>query len=472
MLRKSRLIFLTLMLSACGTSALDPVLTFTSSATSVSVGSLVTLSWESQHARYCSATGDWSDLKDTSGSEEVTISAVGYSNFVLTCVGDTGEPAVSSIRIEGVGMINGKLVDGYIRGASIFVDENQNFIEDNDEFNSESDNEGSFEVNFSNGTIISQNGYDLDSGNFLDNFSLYHPIEQYRENIVVTPLTSLLIGFQDRNILNQSIGIDVLLDATSDDPVTLVGIDWIYDYFYEKGNQITVLAFALQNAINKLNDTSDTTLDYFRSISEELEKEYSSTNNKVDIESKVFVNNVIENLSAKKSLSITEDLKTESSEIISSILQIIQVKNDISITQSILSFGTGQFQKDIEEIFTGSISDERLDEYKNNTFQLLSRELNLTENEIIPDIFAKNDAIEIAKNEAGQVNLMVNDDYLIDVNLEISIGAPVNGSASLDGNILEYTPNNDFEGTDSIEYTITQNNKSDSATVNITVTSE
>ena len=114
------------MLSACGTSALDPVLTFTSSATSVSVGSLVTLSWESQHARYCSATGDWSDLKDTSGSEEVTISAVGYSNFVLTCVGDTGEPAVSSIRIEGVGMINGKLVDGYIRGASIFVDENQN----------------------------------------------------------------------------------------------------------------------------------------------------------------------------------------------------------------------------------------------------------------------------------------------------------------------------------------------------------
>ena len=67
---------------------------------------------------------------------------------------------------------------------------------------------------------------------------------------------------------------------------------------------------------------------------------------------------------------------------------------------------------------------------------------------------------------------MVNDDYLIDVNLEISIGAPVNGSASLDGNILEYTPNNDFEGTDSIEYTITQNNKSDSATVNITVTSE
>jgi len=62
-----------------------------------------------------------------------------------------------------------------------------------------------------------------------------------------------------------------------DDPVALKGDGGIYDYLYEKGNQLTVLAYALQNITNDLNTTTETTQDFFKSIAEEVETEYTQT---------------------------------------------------------------------------------------------------------------------------------------------------------------------------------------------------
>tara|TARA_B100001142_G_scaffold232534_1_gene230794 strand:+ start:684 stop:2417 length:1734 start_codon:yes stop_codon:yes gene_type:complete len=365
--------------------------------------------------------------------------------------------------------MNGRLVDGYIRGASLFIDENEDFIEDSNEEISESDNEGSFEIEFNSGTIISQGGFDLDSGNLLENFSLSHPIDQYKENIVVTPITSLLNGLENKNTLKPSLGIDSSIDITKDDPVALRGDQGIYDSLYEKGNQITVLAFTLQNASNELNASTDNTLDYFDSIAEELEKEYNNSNIKVDIESEAFVKSVIENIAEKKDLTISEETKNDSSQIISSVLQIIQVKSDISITQSILSFGTGEFQRDIEGLFSGSISDDRLTQYKTDIIQLLQDEINIDDDEITPDITATDDALSVDEDGSAEINLVLNDDYLTNAPITVSIESALNGTASLNGNVLKYTPYSDYNGSDSIDYTITQKSKSDTAKVNITV---
>ena len=48
------------------------------------------------------------------------------------------------------------------------------------------------------------------------------------------------------------------------------------DYYYEKGNQLTVLALALQNISNNMNSTSDNSKDYFKAISEEIEEEFQA----------------------------------------------------------------------------------------------------------------------------------------------------------------------------------------------------
>ena len=108
----------------------------------------------------------------------------------------------------------------------------------------------------------------------------------------------------------------------------------------------------------------------------EIEKEYNASNTKVDIESEALVKSIIENIAEKKDLTISEEIKNDSSRIISSFLQVIQVKTDLLVTQSILSFGTGEFQRDIEGLFNGSISDDRLNQYKSDIIQLLKDETN------------------------------------------------------------------------------------------------
>ena len=123
----------TIILASCGGSGLDPIISFTSSVARVVVGSSITFSWESQNAIACTACGDWSGTRPLSGSEEITISFSGISTFVLTCDGE-----VSTLTIEGYRLLNGKVVDGYIRGASIFIDENEDFIEDSNEESAES----------------------------------------------------------------------------------------------------------------------------------------------------------------------------------------------------------------------------------------------------------------------------------------------------------------------------------------------
>jgi hypothetical protein len=81
----------------------------------------------------------------------------------------------------------------------------------------------------------------------------------------------------DSSEINSVLGIDESIDVSTFDPVANKGDGGINDYLYEKGNQLTILAFALQNITNNLNTTTETTQDYFRAISEEIEKEYTET---------------------------------------------------------------------------------------------------------------------------------------------------------------------------------------------------
>ena len=93
------------------------------------------------------------------------------------------------------------------------------------------------------------------------------------------------------------------------DPVAGKGDGGINDYLYEKGNQLTVLAYALQNITNNLNTATETTQDYFKAIAEELEIEYAATGSRVNIETEAFITKVLNNVVNIKSLNLDDTNK-------------------------------------------------------------------------------------------------------------------------------------------------------------------
>ena len=258
-----------------------PTVNLSANPTSVLLENTSTLTWSSTNATSCSA--NWTTQTGNSGSEEVTISTAGDNSFSISCSGDGGSGS-ASVTVEGYRNTDGVVVDGYISGAEVFIDEDDDWMLDSNENSTTSDNEGKFTIKYANGNLVSIGGTDLDSQTLLDNLLITHKLTGHSDFKAVTPVTSVAAFMNDASLVNAALGIDSSIDVFTFDPVANKGDGGINDYLYEKGNQLTVLAFALQNITNNLNTAMDTTQDYFKAITEEIEKEYTETETKVDIE--------------------------------------------------------------------------------------------------------------------------------------------------------------------------------------------
>jgi hypothetical protein len=69
-------------------AANEPTLNFSSSPATLDKGQAITLSWSTTDATSCTASGDWSGSKPTSGYESIVINDA--VSFTLTCTGDGG----------------------------------------------------------------------------------------------------------------------------------------------------------------------------------------------------------------------------------------------------------------------------------------------------------------------------------------------------------------------------------------------
>ena len=320
-----------------------PNVNLSASPTEQLVNSNVTLTWSSSNATSCSASGDWSDTKSTSGSEDVTISKAGSNTYSLACSGAGGTRS-DVVSVIGYRNTDGIVVDGYISGADVFIDENDNFINDGSEYSTTSDNEGKFTIRYANGNLVSIGGTDLDSQTLLDNLLITHKLTGHSEFKAVTPVTSIEAFMEVGANINNALGIDSAIDISVTDPVANKGDGGIYDFLYEKGNQLTVLAYALQNITNDLNVTSETTEDYFKAIAEEIETEFNETSVKVDIETETFVNKAFENVIAAKSVTIDETAKANTIKALSGFLPIVEVKASDNLTTSVIRFAVSTLQ--------------------------------------------------------------------------------------------------------------------------------
>ena len=246
------------LLVACGggggTSAPSPSISFTTTSTypRITVGALVNLTWSATNSESCEASGLWSGTKSVGGSEDVYINNLGDNKFTIQCTG-AGGSSTASLVWQSYRMTYGKVVDGYIRQADVFIDIDDNWtLTSASEDLAISNNEGRFYIPYTDGNLVSIGGTDLDSEVLLDKFLMTHKLTGYSDFKTITPVTSVAAFMEDSSLINEVLGIDASIDVLAFDPVPNKGDGGINDYLYEKGNQLTILVYAIQNISNNL----------------------------------------------------------------------------------------------------------------------------------------------------------------------------------------------------------------------------
>ena len=464
-----------LILSSCGggggggavaQAIAAAISSFTSSSSSVLLGGTVDISWASTNATSCSAP--WTTKTSTSGTETVTITTAGSNTFTISCTGEGGSSSRSQ-SIEGYRNIAGITLDGYISGASVFVDTDSDYIMDSGETSTTSGSDGSFIIKYENGALISLGGQDVDTLTQLDNFQIIRDLSGYSsDNFMITPVTSIAHFMPSQNIYN-TLGLDSSIDINTADPVANKGDGAGYDLLYEKGNQLTVLAYSLQNMANNLKTTTDTTADYFKAISEEINTEHTATNATVNIEKKAFIEKVLDNLVAAKSLTISADNKANAVTALSSVLPIIGVKSTDELTSSVIRFSTNTFQTDFVSIANGSAEVALVNSYSSDVLNYIATDQNINASDIQPTILAFADTISLQEDASVSFSPLLNDSLTTGSAFVITVSSPQNGSVSISGETLTYTPSANFNGQDSFNYTVTQGSISASSSVSVTV---
>ena len=473
----------TLLITSCGGGGgggggapVPPVLaavisTFTSTSSSTEIGSTVDISWSTTNASSCNASGAWSGSKGTSGTETVTIETVGNNTFTLTCTGAGGN-ANRNLSIEGYRNFSGISVDGYVSGASIFIDANENYMMDSGESETSSAADGSFTAKYENGVLVSLGGQDVDTQTQLNGLMLLRSLNGYSDDsFMVTPVTSVSHFIPSKDI-NDVLGIDSSIDVFKTDPVANLNNGASYELLYEKGNQLTVLAYSLQNITNDLNNSSDTSVDYFKAISEEISLTYDDSSLPVNIEKSAFIEKVIDNLIAAKSLTIDAANKNNAVKALSAVIPVIGVKSSSDLTASVIRFSTNKFQNDFLKIVKGTADQKLITSYSTDVLNYIATDQNVNASDIQPQILAFGDAISL--DEDGTINFspLLNDELTPGTFYTLSVSSPKNGTAIIaesSPELITYVPTANYNGQDSFTYTITQGNLSDSATVSINI---
>ena len=449
----------------------------TSSAESAEVNSSITLTWSSTLATSCSASGSWSGSKGTSGSESITIGVGGSNTFSLSCSASGANSGSASTTVNGLRYFDGKVFDGYIRGAEVFVDTNENLTLDANEATVTTDNQGNFtQLLFGNGTLVSKGGFDLDTGADLLNLTLVHKLEGYEASKLASPFTTMIAYMSDASIINAALGIDASIDLLKTDPIPNLG-EGIYDQMYEKGNQLTVLSYTLQNHSNAVDGNSKI---YFQAIANQLEESYGANQESVDIEDPTFISNVIDKVEAARDATFESDVKTNLNTIISSTIPLLKVYSDSNTTSSVQRFAFSTLQNDVKDstVMTGNASPTLL-KYENNIYDYVASDQGISESDITP--IDNTEVDEPISNQAPTINssatfsLAENNIAIGDISasdpdgdsLTYSIsGSEINISNS---GALTFSSAPDYETKNSYSATVTVSDGAKSTTQGITV---
>jgi len=139
--------------------------------------------------------------------------------------GARSDPATVSVTIEATGqVIEGTAVDGYLSGATVFADANNNGVNDPEEASATTDASGAFTVSGGSGALVLEGGVDIAT---LRNFE--GQLRAPEGSSVVTPLTTLVVALmaQDASLtaegassmVRDAFGLDPAFDLLNTDPI-------------------------------------------------------------------------------------------------------------------------------------------------------------------------------------------------------------------------------------------------------------
>ena len=378
-MKKFILVSVSIVLVSCdgGLSSLFPKLLMSTSSLSAKVGTSVNIEWIGENISNCNASGAWSGNKNLSGSENIIIEKAGSNQFSISCQDLSGNAFQESLTIIGEEIFSGRVIDGYIRGATVYIDQNNNLELDEEEEYTTTDNEGLFELTYKQGILISQGGIDLITGNHVDDLALTLPLYEYNKFFTITPLTSLQIHLNSPSNLNLALGIDKNIDLSELDPEAMKNVDQVYAYIYEKGNQVAILAMGMHAFMSEENPDQKMTHDAFYAIAKVLENELINNQTVVNLESPQFIENVIDyfaedQFNKNPNMSIDKFALSNMKQVISSFIPMIELKSDDYATSAIFDFSTSTFLSDLRDLNRGINTAKILDAYSNPALYLSS----------------------------------------------------------------------------------------------------
>ena len=434
---------------------------------SVALNGQATLSWSTGDAKSCNAAGAWSGDKGVNGSETLTMDVLGNQSLSLTCLNATGS-TTRTVQIKVYRVITGVVVDGYITGSTVFSDTNGNLKLDQGEEAVTSASDGSFTLDVGDGNVVSLGGFDTDMSNPLDDLLLITPLRELQAEAVVSPITTIASFMENPEDLNAILGVDASIDLMTTDPVAKKGTSDEYDLLYEKGNQLTVLAYSLQTATGETGDTSE---DAFFSITKVMEESYEADPTSVDIESNDFIEEVVDTVVETTQATVSTENKANVTKALANVLPLIQVREDNSASQSVLNFATDTLVKDIQSLADGTASADTVSSYESSPASYIATTQGGDPSDYAVRIKALADSVTVIKDTSALIKIIDNDDYLSDGGaISIVLADASFGTVVLDSDSqVIYTPIDGYLGEDSFSYTLTQGDKSSTAEVTITV---
>ena len=456
-------------------SASPVVISFSSSASELEIGSSATLSWSAANADQCEASGSWSGAKGASGSETFAFDAVGNYSFTLNC-SNSSLSSTATVEVEAYRTISGTVLDGYIRGANIFVDTNNDQLLDGNEFSTDSNNDGVFNgLRQSTGSVTSKGGFDVDTGIHLENLLMLTSYSGEADNIIISPITTAAHFLTNPSDINNIFGIDNNIDIYTHDPILNIS-DEESAALYLLGNRLTILALALENIHYGIKDADtfdsiihENTDEYFKLITEAAASEYYEDFTTVNIDAPEFVNKLLDELKDLKSVSIPTSAQALYTEIISSSLYVNQVKSSSGANLALQNFFLTDFQEDLRDLASRDGNyPEISQQYTNELVAYIASTQNIQTNLISPTIKAVDDTFTVDEDNPLPLtveNLLANDEYLR-INAAFQTWSDADNGQWVDN---FFYPDPDFNGTITFTYTIGQGGVNSTGTVTIEV---
>ena len=399
----------------------------------------------------------------------IRLGVITLSIILFGCGGGGGSSGTTNNL--GPVTISGSVQDGYISGASVFIDTNANYILDAGEKSATTNDRGEFSLFYENGLpsgfLVSVGGTDLDTGIADAELVFVKRVADISNTNLITPLSSIATYLSASSDLNKILGFSSSYEFIH--PATNKN-----SKYYQAANKLSVLAKILRSITNARKGFNNYELDthiFFETIASRLAQ--NDLGQAIKIDESVFLEQLLTDLEIKQSVQINN--KSDVSIAVSNALSLIQYKSD-DLTNKLLKWANETLPDEIVVGTQSSTNASYFDKFKNDIFNLVISSstfngLSYDANQLVPSLAVGADTFTINEDTVTTIDILANDDFMSSYPFTFSPDlTPVNGSSSLVNNRIVYTPDANFNGTETFSYSLTQNGHTKTGSVNIIIT--